>query len=121
MVNIELLSGEEVIGNVTTNFDENGLFNTSIFAPSDKELSGSEFKIIPRLTQIGFLNVGTAKDATSQSQNVRFVLDANSSEVVSLFIDAPGAIKLLMGMYGIRGKIFLLFLSCPTIMVCQTR
>ena len=38
MVNIELLYGEEVIGNVTTNYDANGLFNTSLFAPSDKEL-----------------------------------------------------------------------------------
>ena len=97
VVNIELLSGEEVIGNVTTSFDEDGLFNTSIITPDEQELSGTEFNIIPRLTQIGSLNSQTARDATSQSQNVRFILDANNSEVISLFIDAPGGNQLADG------------------------
>ena len=97
VVNIELLVADEVIGNVTTSFGENGLFNASIITPNDHELSGIEFKVIPRLTEIGSFSSETALDATSQSQNVRFVLDANNSEVISLFVDAPGGNQLADG------------------------
>lgn len=97
VVNIELLVADEVISNVTTSFGENGLFNTSITTPNDHELSGIEFKIIPRLTEIGSFSSETALDATSQSQNVLFVLDANNSEVISLFVDAPGGNQLADG------------------------
>ena len=87
---IQLLDGEEILDNVSTNIDTEGKFNTSLVTPNNPILSGSELTILPRLVNIGDSQTTTALDATSIFQEARLILDANNSEVISLEIDAPG-------------------------------
>ena len=87
---IQLMDGEEIIENVTTVFDSNGMFNTTILTPATPSLSGTELKIIPRIVNIGSVQSNTALDATSPSQHIRLILDVINSEVISLQIDSPG-------------------------------
>ena len=97
VVVIDLIQDGVVVSNVSTAFGEDGKFNTTVETPADSSLSGAEFTIIPRLTDIGGAQVPTAIDATSEFQEIRFVLDVNNSEVISLQIDAPGGNQLANG------------------------
>lgn len=89
-VTIHLMNGDGFIENVSTNFGSDGKFNITISTPNLPSLSGLELKLVPRIVEIGDGQSTTALDATSDSQEIRLILDVINSEVISLQIDSPG-------------------------------
>ena len=86
----------EVISNSVT-VDEFGIFNTTMSSPNLQSMSGSQLKIIPSIVGIGEEQSNNSNDATSASQEIRFVLDSINAEVIALEINAPGGNQLADG------------------------
>tara|TARA_B100000700_G_scaffold195630_1_gene215284 strand:- start:574 stop:3390 length:2817 start_codon:yes stop_codon:yes gene_type:complete len=87
---IQLMDGEQILDSTSTTIEDDGKFNTTLSTPNEITLSGSELTLLPLLVNIGDPQATTALDATSIYQEVRLILDAINSEVISLEIDAPG-------------------------------
>ena len=52
-----------------TTYDDEGIVHTTLLTPDDRNLSGEEFKIIPKITNIGsILSQQTSYDVTSVFQ-----------------------------------------------------
>ena len=94
---LQLLNGEQILSSKSVDIDSNGKFNSTLNTPNDTELSTSELTIVAQLQNIGDVQADTADDVTSSTQQIRLVLDAINSEVISLEIDAPGGNQLADG------------------------
>ena len=94
---VTLFDGDTEIAKVATSIDNNGLFNTTIFTPDLENMSGNELIIVPNIVRIGTDSSTSAGDATSISQEIRFILDSKNAEVIYLEINAPGGNQLADG------------------------
>ena len=94
---VELSLDDQVLGSVSPDYDEDGIFSAVLVTPDDKNLSGEELKITAKIMNISRSQSTTSFDVTSIFQEIRPILDANESQVIALEIDAPGGNQLADG------------------------
>ena len=94
---VELSLDDQVLGSVSPDYDEDGIFSAVLVTPDDKNLSGEELKITAKIMNISRSQSTTSFDVTSIFQEIRLILDANESQVIALEIDAPGGNQLADG------------------------
>ena len=97
---------DQVLGSVSPDYDEDGIFSAVLVTPDDKNLSGEELKITAKIMNISRSQSTTSFDVTSIFQEIRLILDANESQVIALEIDAQGGNQLADGHIWHPGQIY---------------